>query len=407
MAKWTSRTKARRVRLATAQAWTLAATSASLALGCIAEERNVDPSPSEPGEGDPDSSSNGPEERPIPAQLTWGPTYHTSLPLEPLTQGLYTYLPHRPKAHRVKGSGHTHAAPDHSGIAPAEQERRLRDLPGVHRHGFVWLTAHSFVAPDPGVEGIVHMFAAEVYTAKYPASGVEPHVLAYLSNDDLVGVEDRPFGYFEHDLAAISRLVREAGGMLAWAHPSRHPLSDAEIDAVDDLWGMEVVSGATDVVANLAFVDRRLSAGHYVCVTGGGDVHGEGDRLTRGYQVVEVDSEPPSREEIFEGVYACNFFVCDVKDTGKMPLDDPALVVQGGELSFSTSRNAETIRFVGSDGRVLHEAFDTMTASYVPSGTDRYVRVEAFADDGRAACYSQPVWLVEAEELRAGAPSEP
>src|SRR5690606_12221412 len=61
MAKWTSRTKARRVRLATAQAWTLAATSASLALGCIAEERNVDPSPSEPGEGDPDSSSNGPE----------------------------------------------------------------------------------------------------------------------------------------------------------------------------------------------------------------------------------------------------------------------------------------------------------------------------------------------------------
>lgn len=328
---------------------------------------------------------------------TWGPPDHAALPLEPLgTSGLHAYLPHRHGPHQVKGSGHTHSAPDHSDIPPKHQQERLRDLPGPHAHGFVWMTAHGFVAPDPKVAGIEHMFGVEVYSAKQPQSGSEPHLLAYLPDGALADLSARPFGYFEHDITTVSDMVQDAGGVTAWAHPSREPLTDQEIDAIEGLWGMEVVSGATDVEANLRFVDRRLGLGHYVCLTGGGDIHDEDYRLTRGYQLVEVPSSEPTREELFAEVAACNFFVCETKDADVAPIEPPQLFVADDQLSVSLPRAAD-VRFVGDGGKVLSEATETDLASYTPRLEDRYVRVEITAENGQAACYSQPTWLVDGE----------
>ena len=334
---------------------------------------------------------------------TWAPPHHAALPLQPLGgDGLYAYLPHRPGPHRIKGSGHTHSAPDHSDISPRAQQERLRDLPEPHAHGFVWMTGHNFVAPDPGVSGIQHMFGIEAYSAKQPQSGVEPHVLAYLPDGALADPSDRPLGYFEHDIATISAMVQDVGGVIAWAHPSRQPLTDEELDAIDGLWGMEVVSGATDVEANLAFVDRRLGMGHYVCLTGGGDIHDEDYRLTRGYQLVEVQSAEPTREELFTEVAACNFFVCETKDTEVEPIEPPRLFVDGDRLSVALPRAADSIRFIGDGGAVLSEANDADTASYAPQLDDRYVRVEVHAEAGQAACYSQPTWLLGDGDLEGG-----
>ncbi|NLE89173.1 MAG: hypothetical protein GX607_22545 [Myxococcales bacterium] len=334
---------------------------------------------------------------------TWAPPHHAALPLQPLGDGLHAYLPHRPGAHRLKGSGHTHSAPDHSDISPRAQEERLRDLPGPHAHGFVWLTGHNFVAPDPGVSGIQHMFGIEAYSAKQPQSGVEPHVLAYLPDGALADPSERPLGYFEHDINEINALVQDVGGVTAWAHPSRQPLTDEELASIDGLWGMEVVSGATDVEANLAFVDRRLGMGHYVCLTGGGDTHAEDYRLTRGYQLVEVQSAEPTREELFTEVAACNFFVCETKDTDVDPIEPPRLSVEGNHLTVTLPRAADSIRFIGDGGAVLSETRDADTASYAPRRADRYVRVEIRAEAGQAACYSQPTWLVDDADVHDGA----
>jgi hypothetical protein len=326
---------------------------------------------------------------------TWGPPGHAELALQRLgAEGPYAYVPHRPAAHQVKGSGHTHCAPDHSGISAQAQQERLRDLPGEHAHGFVWMTAHNFVAADPNVPGIEHMYGAEIYTAKQADSGSEPHLLAYLPNGDLVGTDARPFGYFEHDVNAATALVRAAGGVTAWAHPSREPLSDEELDGLRDLWGMEVVSGATDVEENLKFVDRRLEQGHYVCLTGGGDIHDEDYRMTRGYQLVDVPRAEPSAEELFTEVSSCNFFVCETKDTDGAPVDSPTMFVADDAIAVSVETPADVIRFIGNGGAVLHEVSGAKTASYPPRPEDGYVRAEIVASGGQARCFTQPVWLL-------------
>lgn len=348
----------------------------------------------------------------VPAGPSWGPPDHAELPLERLgPDGPYAYVPHRPGAHQVKGSGHTHSAPDHSGISPAKQQERLRDLPGEHAHDFVWMTSHDFVALDPGVDGIQHMYGIEIYTDKQPQSGSEPHLLAYLPDDTLADASARPFGYFEHDLSTASELVRAVGGVTAWSHPSRQPLTNAELDALEGLWGMEVVSGATDVEKNLEFVDRRLSLGHYVCLTGGGDIHAEDYRLTRGYQVVDVSSPEPSREEIFDEVTSCNFFVCETKNTRVDPVKAPSVQVEGDAIAVSSGTDADEIRFIGKDGKRLRTATGVTEASYRPGADDAYVRAEIVTDGGEARCFSQPVWLLdevpEPTEALDGASAEP
>lgn len=338
---------------------------------------------------------------PTPEPLIWGPPYHAKLPLVPLSEDLHAYLPHRPLGHRVKGSGHTHCSPDHSGISATAQQQRLRDLGGGHAQKFAWMTCHTFVAPEVKVPNFVHMFGAEVYSSKYAGSGAEPHLLAYLPNGNLAlggSAGDRPFGYFKHSINTLVELVREAGGVLAWAHPSRNPLTNAEVDGLRGLWGMEVVSGASTLSSNVSFYDRRLSGGHYTCVTGGGDIHAESDRLTRGYQLVEVPSASPTREEIFDSVASCNFFACYAQSTSIAPLEPVELTVKDGNVDVVTPRVVDSVRFVGTGGKVLHQASNVTNAKYRPKVEDRYVRVEVSDDAGKALCFSQPVWLVPATD---------
>lgn len=329
----------------------------------------------------------------------WGPSGHTPLPLVRLTNELSAYVPNRGGAFALRGSGHTHCAPDHSGIAPETQVRRLRELPGAHAHDFVWLTAHNFVAPDPGVSGIMHMFGVEVYTATLP-SGVAPHMLAYLPDGSLANESTFPFGAFDLDLGAAAAAIVAKGGLPALAHPARLPPTEAEMDSVgEQLWGMEVTSGSSNAEENLMMVDQRLSRGRYVCLTAGGDIHGEDYRLTSGYQVVSVDTPSPDRKSLFAAVAACNMFACGVQNTSVEPLDPPRLTVVGDSVELSLPRPAESIRFVGKGGVVLSEYGGVSSARYAPRLSDQYVRVEAVGDRGRARCYSQPIWLVDETRL--------
>ncbi len=329
----------------------------------------------------------------------WRPPHHVELPLVsvgPKGSDWYAYVPHRGGDRQLRGSGHTHCAPDHSMIPCGRQQQRLRDLPGHHGHHFVWTTAHTFVAPDPAVSGIEHLFATEVYVGEMP-SGASPHVLAYLPNADLVDPKGEPFGNRLHKFADLVGLITDAGGLAALAHPARSPLSSGELAAVDErLWGIEAISGASDVPNNLAIIDARLSAGAYTCLTAGGDIHAEDDRLTRGYQVVSVSSG--GRDAIFDAVRTCNFFVCGTQNTDVEPVEPISLFVDNRKIVLSTPRKIELMRFVGREGQVLSEVKNTTEARYEPTGDELYVRAEAVDQDGRSRCLSQPVWLVEIDD---------
>lgn len=330
----------------------------------------------------------------------WGPEGHAQLPLERLGPSLLAYLPNRGGAFAVRGSGHTHCAPDHSDIDAGTQERRLRDLPGTHRHDFVWMTAHSFVAPNPNVGGIVHMFGIEVYTATLPSSGVAPHMLGYLPNGALAGAASYPFGVFDLDLSAAAAEIRSHGGLPALAHPARLPPTQAEMDAVDErLWGMEVTSGTSDAEASLVMVDQRLSSGRYVCLTAGGDIHAEDTYLTRGYQLVSVDTNPPDPGALFAAISACNMFACGTRSADTPQVEPPTLRVVDGALELNLPIRAETIRFVGQGGTVLAAYSNVQSARYAPRLEDLYVRVEVLGAGQRSRCYSQPVWLVDETTL--------
>ncbi len=291
----------------------------------------------------------------------------------------------------MKGSGHTHCAPDHSAIDAADQEERLRDLPGPHAQNFTWMTAHGVVAADPEVTGFLHMFGVETY-AKQP-SGVSPHVLAYLPDGELADGSTNPFGYFKLDVLAASEAIRKAGGLPVLAHPLRYAIPDAEVQAMDErVWGIEALSGSSNVEDNLEFIDAWLSSGKYACLTAGGDIHDEDWSLTRGYQVVAVDSATPTRKEVFEAVAVCNFFACNTSNTKATPVDPPSLRVTKGAIEVTVATEV-TLRFIGGEGAVLAETTGK-SASYKPTGAEQYVRVEAVSAGGLARCYSQPLWLV-------------
>lgn len=310
-----------------------------------------------------------------------------SQPLEPLAGGRWIYNPHRGGANRYQGSGHTHAAPDHSNMDPRRQQERLRDLPGELKHHFVWMTAHLTVIPDPGVSGITHLYGVENYTKKLPSGGA-PHVVALLPDAKLVG-RSQPFGLYNYTLTEMPARIEAEGGLAVLAHPSRYSPTIAETVAVGDaLWGMEVVSGGTSPAENFRYLDARLSAGKYTCVTAGNDLHAANSGLTTGYQ--HVSAESAEREELFEAVRACNFFACRADNERTAPVSEPTVRVEDGGVHVTMGRSG-TIRYVTKNGAVRKTTTGT-SAEYTPSADDGYVRVEMSVPG--AQCYSQPLWLM-------------
>jgi len=69
----------------------------------------------------------------------------------------------------------------------------------------------------------------------------------------------------------------------------------------------------------------------------------------------------------------------------------------------AASPEASTIRFIDQDGKVVSQGPGSW-ATYRPSGTERWIRVEALTDDGRTA-FSQPFWLIPNTPQVAFAPA--
>lgn len=331
------------------------------------------------------------------ASFTTGPTdakratpspYLPERELVSVGKGLRAYNPHRPSQHRWTGSGHTHAE-DHSGMAAGDQERRFEAV----GHDFIWLTSHDGVVADPGVDGIVHMFGVEVF-GESRGEQPGPHWLALLPDGRLTGTDGNPFGRYEWSPSEMAEKIAEVGGLPVLAHPSRYSLPKADLAAVDArLWGIEGTTSRTSSDKDMPWVDARLSAGKYTCISAGADTHEDDWSLTRGYQLVGTDRAPPTREELFAQVRACNFFACTVKGPDDRPIEEPELTILEGEIVLSVARPVDRVEFVGKNGRTLHRASDTDVARYSPSADDLYVRARAHRTAGNAECLSQPVWL--------------
>ncbi|MFW5921196.1 MAG: PHP domain-containing protein [Polyangiales bacterium] len=305
-----------------------------------------------------------------------------------LGKDLRAYNPHRPSSHRWMGSDHTHAE-DHSNISAETQERRFREL----GHDFIWLTSHELVVPDPSVDGILHMFGVEAYGAN---RGDEPgpHWLALLPDARLAATQENPFGRYRWKPEEMIDRIAEEGGLPVLAHPSRYSLPKEKVAELGErLWGIEGLTSRTSSDEDMPWVDARLSAGEYVCVSAGTDTHEEDWSLMRGYQLVDLEQVPPTREQLFEQIRECNFFACTVDGPQHPRIEEPKLTISKGEIVFSVSGNVDRLELVGRGGRTLATASDTDGVSYRPSGDEVYVRARARRAAGNAECLSQAVWL--------------
>jgi len=148
------------------------------------------------------------------------------------------------------------------------------------------------------------------------------------------------------------------------------------------------LSGGTSPADNLKYVDARLSAGKYTCLSAGNDLHDATSGLTWGYQLVSANSA--DRATLFEAVSACNFFACRADNERTAPITTPDVRVEGGAIVASLEKSG-TIRFIGRDGLVRQESVGA-AATYAPLAADTYVRVEMSVPG--AQCFSQPLWIL-------------
>lgn len=128
--------------------------------------------------------------------------------------------------------------------------------------------------------------------------------------------------------------------------------------------------------------DQLLSAGNRVYAFAGDDVTSLQDPSI-GHAWIDVQALASSPNALLSSLRRGAFVV----STGPA---FTSIAVQGRTITAAASPGT-SLRFIGRGGRLL-EAAGTSTASYIVSGSERYVRIEALAADGTRA-WSQPLFL--------------
>ena len=131
-----------------------------------------------------------------------------------------------------------------------------------------------------------------------------------------------------------------------------------------------------------ALWDRLLSSGHRVWGLAGDDLQNN-DPQAMGRTSVEVQAVEPSAVLIDDALHRGAF----VFDTGETVL---AVGTSGGSVTVTT-QDAETIAFIGRDGKVLATEHGTR-ATYNVNWSEGYVR--AVASKGSARAWTEPVFVV-------------
>ena len=288
--------------------------------------------------------------------------------------------PYAVKGEYRKGQLHTHSTFSFDGwtsLHPGDLGHAYRKL----GYSFVAITDHDVIS-NP------HELNSDSFLAipGYESTSDSGHITGLFTRRVVVP-----------DLAAQSRLnfIRDDGGMAVLNHPSyRVGWSGTDLRSLQGCFAIELYNGAT---SNDRRASRAMRLWHDLL-----NARGYGSRLwgvavddahsvsglDRGWIMAKL---PALTEDAVRSALAGGTFYASTGPSFGV------LGVMDGAIAAS-SPDAASIRFIDQDMRVVHEG-PTDWSSYLPSPTDRWLRVEAVADDGRTA-WSQPFWLLA--NLKAG-----
>ncbi len=193
------------------------------------------------------------------------------------------------------------------------------------------------------------------------------------------------------DEAAQARLnfIRDDGGMAILNHPTwQVGWSGTDLRTLQGCFAVEIFNGMTSTddraVRAIRMWHDLLNAREYgsrLWVVAVDDAHNP-EAMDRGWVMVKtpVLDQDAIRKRLQNGA----FYASNGPSFG-------VLGVVNGAIAASSS-DATVLRFIDQDMRLVYEG-PPRWSTYLPNGTEKWVRVEAVTADGRTA-WSQPFWLL-------------
>jgi histidinol phosphatase-like PHP family hydrolase len=185
--------------------------------------------------------------------------------------------------------------------------------------------------------------------------------------------------------------ILSAGGIAILAHPGwRVGWAGTDLRTLRGFAGIEIYNGLTSSGDDRTA--RNLEKWHEVLNVHGryariwalavDDAHAAGE-IDKGW--IMVKTQELSIAGLRSAIENGRFYASNGPSFGIIGVVDGAITV--------SSPDAAIVRFVDQDLRVVLEGPPSL-ASYRPTGKERWIRVEAVAQDGRTA-WSQPFWILD------------
>jgi len=279
--------------------------------------------------------------------------------------GIVVYNPYAASGEWYKGQMHCHSTQSDGAFSPQDVVSRYAHL----GYDFIALTDHEKITK---VTGSILVLGQEHGKGSTESTG-ETHM-------NCINISYAPYKYAPEQ-ERVDNMTAQ-GGIVTLNHPSiyKYAYEDEVMAALTDYTCLEIANGYYVSMATIGWWDDALTAGKMVWGLAADDAHGASD-YGKGWIVVRSSGDL-STDNIIDAIKRGSFYA----STGAV-IDD--VLVAESNVTVAAP-GADTIRFFGSDGRLL-AAFNGSQATYRFNGTEGYVRAVVGANNGWG--WTQPVFV--------------
>lgn len=266
----------------------------------------------------------------------------------------------------IKGQLHCHTTGSDGADAPVALVTAYKNA----GYGFITITDHNVITPDPGVSGII-------WIGNSVEESYLRHVNAFDVGNDYSGLQSSQEVISYH---------KNKGRMTSLNHPNwqnQYILDEFEIKSYYDHNFIEVYNAVVDGYGEEQW-DWALSANRIVFGTATDDCHDvSGAAFNKGWVVVHVGEA--TKAAILQSLRDGNFYA----STG----NDITITLDGNVITASSSA-VSNFTFIGRNGRVLKTVNGVTSAAYTILGNESYVRVKSeITSNATKKAFSQPIFI--------------
>ncbi len=210
---------------------------------------------------------------------------------------------------------------------------------------------------------------------------------------------DYPFYQSLHHKQHIINRLNDNCKLIAIAHPLLR--NGYTFEDLKYLSGYQLMEVLNNLRVSLDHWDTALSNGHRIYMLSNDDAHDVSNSNEVGRRFTMIHAENQDRQNIISALdrgvaYGMDFIRIDdepMLDKYERSKNIPYLLsakLVADTFNVKVSEIADSLRFIGQNGKRLHAAFQTDSASYFIDTADTYVRAEVYFSDG-SVMYLNPV----------------